>query len=484
MKISTGIAGLDEILHGGLPAGRSYLIAGGAGSGKTVLSLQCLLEGLRLGEKVAYVTLAEPASGIKLNAQGMGWALGAVEFLDLTALGESLVEGEYRVFQPEEVEHATVWKSLFDFVRTTRPSRVVIDSVTHLRYLSADPFQFRKHVRGLVAFLEQAGCTSYLLYEPAELASEAAVGLAVDGIINLQRGISPGLATGIRSIEIAKLRGTDYMSGLHPLRITSNGIEIFPHRIESTGCTRPGQTIISSGTAGIDELLGGGLESGTVAMLCGPAGVGKSTLGTQFLVEAARTGKRAILFTFEESAESVQMRARGTGIPLAAQIDSGALKVLRVNPMEHYPDEFLAIVRHAVEVDGFSCVMVDSLRGYELAMEEFGMAKAHIHNLLTYLNRKAVTTIIISEVEYITTTDLRATELGVSHLADTVVLMRYAEFRGQVIKIINCLKKRIGGFQPELRQLTVDAKGIAVGGKLEHLHGVLTGAPTLSRPAL
>jgi circadian clock protein KaiC len=482
MKISTGITGLDEITHGGLPRGRSYLIAGGAGSGKTVLSLQWLREGVRQGEKVAYITLAESAGSIKFNAAGLGWDIDAVEIFDLTALGESYTEGEYRVFQPDEVEHAAVWKSLFEFIRTTRPARVVIDSVTHLRYLSTDPYQFRKHVRGLVAYLSQAGCTAYLLHEPAELAGEAAVGLAVDGIIHLRRGISPGLATGIRSIEIEKLRGSDYLSGLHPLRITGSGIEIFPHRIETTGSTRPGQTLIASGIPGIDELLGGGLESGTATMLSGPAGVGKSSLGTQFLVKAAQLGKRGILFTFEESAESLLMRSHGIGIPLAAQIESGALKVVRVNPMQLYPDEFLAMVRHAVEVDGFSCVMVDSLRGYELAMEEFGMAKAHIHNLLTYLNRTAVTTIIISEVEYITTADLRATELGVSHLADTVVLMRYAEFGGQVIKIINCLKKRIGDFQPELRQLTIDARGIAVGNKLEHLRGVLTGAPTLSRP--
>ena len=483
MKVSTGIKGFDEIVHGGLPATRSYLIVGGAGCGKTVLSLQWLLDGVRRGEKSAYVTLAEPASSIRHNASGFGWDLSGLEILDLTALGESLTEGEYRVFQPNEVEHAEIWRSLFDFIQAKRPERLVIDSVTHLRYLSTDPYQFRKHVRGLVSCLNQAGCTAYLLYDPSELAREASVGLAVDGIVHLRRGISPGLATGIRSIEVEKLRGTDFISGLHPLRIGRDGVEVFPHRIEKTGSTRPGELTIPSGIAGINELLGGGLESGTTTMLCGPAGVGKSSLGTQFLIEGAKLGKRSILFTFEESPESVMTRSRGIGLALAAHLQSGAVKIVRVNPMELYPDEFLAMVRRAVEEEGFSCVMVDSLRGYELAMEEFGMAKAHIHNLLTYLNRNAVTTLIVSEAEYITSAELRATDLGVSHLADTVVLMRYAEYKGQVIKIINCLKKRIGGFQPELRQLTIGSKGMAVGEKLEHLHGILTGMPTLSREA-
>lgn len=483
MKVSTGINGLDEIVHGGLPAERSYLIVGGAGTGKTTLSLQWLMDGARRGEKTAYVTLAESAESIRFNASGFGWDLANVDIQDFTALGESFAEGEYRVFRPDEVEQAQVWKSLFDFIEARRPARIVIDSVTHLAYLSSDPYQFRKQVRGLVSCLHQCGCTAYLLHEPREHAAEAAVGLAVDGILLLSKAISPGLATGLRSVEIEKLRGTDFISGRHPLRIGAKGIEIFPHRIEKTGSTHPGEVMISSGIDAIDKLLGGGLESGTTTLLSGPAGVGKSSLGTKFLLAAAGSGKRSILFTFEESPESMVTRSRGIGIPLAARLDSGELKIVRVNPMELYPDEFLAMVRHAVEEEGFSCVMVDSLRGYELAMEEFGMAKAHIHNLVTYLNRHAVTTLIISEVEYITSTDLRATDLGVSHLADTVVLMRYAEYEGQVIKIISCLKKRIGDFQPELRQFRIDSRGISVGEELQHLQGVLTGTPSRRREA-
>ena len=483
MKVSTGIKGLDEIVHGGLPAERSYLIVGEAGSGKTVFSLQWLLEGVRRGEKAAYVTLAEPAASLRFNASGFGWDVSGIEILDLTGLGESLADGEYRIFQPDEVEHADVWRLLFDFIKTKRPVRLAIDSITHLRYLSNDPYQFRKHVRGLVSYLNQAGCTAYLLYEPTELAHEASVGLAVDGILHLRRGRSPGLATGVRSIEVAKLRGTDFLSGLHPLRIGAGGMEIFPHRVEKTGPTRPGELTISSGIAGVDQLLGGGLESGTTAMLCGPAGVGKSSLGTQFLIEGAKRGGRSVLFTFEESVESVMTRSRGIGAPLAAHLESGAVKIVRVNPMELYPDEFLAMVRQAVEEEGFTSVMIDSLRGYEFAMEEFGMAKAHVHNLVTYLNRNAVTTIIVSEVEYITSADLRATDMGVSHLADTVVLMRYAEHEGRIVKIINCLKKRIGGFEPDIRQLTIDSSGMRVGDKLDHLQGILSGAPTLIRQA-
>jgi circadian clock protein KaiC len=215
-------------------------------------------------------------------------------------------------------------------------------------------------------------------------------------------------------------------------------------------------------------------------LLTGPTGTGKSTLGTQFLAHYARTD-RAVLFTFEEPASFIMARSRGIGAPIEAVVASGALKIVRINPLELYPDEFLANVREAVEVDGCGMVMIDSLRGYQFAMEEFGKPQAHIHNMINYLSRNGVSTLLINEVEHITSTSLKATDLGVSHLADNIVLLRYAEHAGQVIKIVGCLKKRIGNFQPELRQITVGAAGIEISDKLHHLQGILTGVPAFTQ---
>lgn len=125
---------------------------------------------------------------------------------------------------------------------------------------------------------------------------------------------------------------------------------------------------------------------------------------------------------------------------------------------------------------------MDSLRGYHLAMEEFGTLVAHAHNLVTYLNRREVTTIIVNEVENLTG-DFKVTEIGVSHMADNVLLLRYAEHAGQLIKIIGCLKKRLSNFQPQLRQMEITSRGILIGEKLENLHGLLTGVPELITPA-
>lgn len=305
---------------------------------------------------------------------------------------------------------------------------------------------------------------------------DSSIALAVDGVIRLRFEISPALAIGLRSIQVDKMRGSDFMSGRHPFRISRDGFNVFPHRIEGAGLRPPGEFIFSSGIKEMDLLLGGGLESGTTTLLTGPTGTGKSTLGTQFLAHHAASS-RAILFTFEEAPSFIFARSRGLGAPVDTVVESGALKIVRVNPLEHYPDEFLAMVRHAVEVDGFSMVMFDSLRGYQFAMEEFGKPQAHIHNLVSYLSRLGVTTILINEVEHITSTSLKATDLGVSHLADNIVLLRYAEYAGKVIKIVGCLKKRVGTFEPELRQIRTDERGIHVSAKLEHLRGILTGIP-------
>jgi circadian clock protein KaiC len=477
-RVSSGIPGLDDILFGGLMKDQCYLLVGSAGTGKTIFSLQWLRQGSLQGEKGIYITLAEPEGQIQQNVASFNWRLEEIDLIDLTSQDEVPARlGEYSIFPPSEVEQTPIWQSIYQVVEERRPQRIVIDSLTQLRYLSSDEYQFRKQLLALVSFLHRQECTALLVFEPSELDREVSVALAVDGILRLRMVISPNRVIGLRSLQVEKLRGSDFMSGYHALRITDEGIQIFPHRIEEPGRIIPGQYMLSSGNQKLDELLGGGLESGTTTLISGPAGVGKSTTCMQFLTRAVQQNKRAILYTFEESEEYIIKRSRGIGLPIDEALASGALAIEVVNPARLYPDEFLSMLRTVVEQDEREVLALDSLRGYSLVMEEFGTPVAHIHNLVTYLRRQAVTTFLLYEVEYITG-DLRATEFAMSHLADNIILFRYAEYASRVIKVIGCLKKRLGGFQSELRELLITSSGIQVSEKLEHLRGILTGVPS------
>ena len=476
LRTATGIPGLDEILHGGLIPNHSYLLVGSAGTGKTIASLQWLLQGD--GGKSLYITLAEPHEAIARNVESFGWDLSDIDFADLNPSSETAGNDgeEYNIFPPSEVERIPMWDSIYDAVMRHKPDRLVIDSLTQLRYLSADDYQFRKQILRLVTFLNNSGCTSFLTYEPTELEHEPSVALAVDGVFRLRMEVSPRRVIGLRSLHVEKMRASDFMSGYHPLRITSHGIVFFPRRIEMPGDNPPGAYQLQSGIESLDELLGGGLESGTTTIISGPVGAGKSTLGVKLVSESVRDDRRAVIFTFDEAPVSIVTRAESVGIPLNDMLEADMLRIERVNPLELYPDEFLAIVRRAVEEHGIQTVMIDSLRGYDLSMEEFGSTVANVHNLVTYLNRMGVTTIAINEVEHITG-PLVATDLGVSHSFDNVILLRYAEYRGRVIKVIACLKKRHGPQQSGLREFRITADGLEVTDELATLTNILTGSP-------
>ena len=478
-RTPTGIPGLDDVLNGGLIPNHSYLLVGSAGTGKTIASLQWLLHGQQRGAKGLYITLAEPIDNIGRNVESFGWKVDDLNIVDLNPLSVSGDEGvkEYNIFAPSEVERTPMWEGIYDAVREHKPDLVVIDSVTQLRYLSSDDYQFRKQILALVKFLYRQGCTSFLTYEPSILEDEVSVALAVDGILRLRMEISPRRVIGLRSIHIDKLRGSSFMTGYHPLRFTDNGIRIFPRRVEEPGDVRPGQEQLKSGIDGLDSLLGGGLESGTTTILSGPVGAGKTTLGVQFLCNAVRDGKRAVLYTFEEAPISIVARAEAIGIPVREMVESDMLRIVRVNPMELYPDEFLGMLRTVVKDERVDTVLIDSLRGYDLAMEEFGSPIANIHNLVTFLNREQVTTIIINEVEAITG-DLIATNFSVSYIVDNVIIVRYAEYRSRIIKVIACLKKRHGPMESSLREFRITKNGLEVSDAIKSLHGILSGTPT------
>lgn len=469
-KVSTGITGLDEILCGGLVPGRAYLIRGGPGSGKTTLGLHFLDRGVSEQETSLYVTFGESAEQIKNNGAAVGLNTEALKFLDLSPSSNFFTEIQtYDLFSPAEVEREPTTEKLIESIKTFKPQRVFLDAMTQFRYLATDEFQFRQQVLSFLRFLLESDATVLFTSEVSDSVPDDDLQFMSDGVIHLDNILED------RTIRISKFRGSNYISGLHSLRLTDRGMEIFPrlqpesHRREFT------PSVTASGVPELDELLHGGLERGTVTIITGPTGVGKTTLGVQFMKEAAARGERSVIYIFEETTENLLIRSEAVNIPIHAMVERGTISLVPVEPLIFNANEFANLVRHEVETKQARIVMIDSVSGYKVAMRGENLVH-NLHSICKYLQNMGVTIILINEIEEITG-NFRATDVGISYIADNIVFLRYLEIDGQMRKAIGVLKKRLSDFEKTLREIEITRYGIKVGKPLTRLRKILSGTP-------
>lgn len=469
-KISSGINGLDEILMGGFVPQRGYLLRGRPGTGKTAIGMHFLIEGMKNQEKVLFINMGEPTQQIIKNAEEMGFNTQGIEFLDLSPNEEFFSNKEaYDIFSPAEVERDSITSEIVEKIKSLKPTRVFLDPITQFRYLSTDEFQFRKQVLSFLRFLIDNRATVLFSSEFSSSSPDDDLQFMCDGMINLDF-FSNG-----RSIAITKFRGSGFRFGTHSMRITPDGIKIYPRLRPKLKEIEFEQETISSGVPEIDELLHGGIERGTASIISGPSGVGKTTIGIQFMKEAAGRGERSVVYTFEESVHNLVKRCESINIPVQSMINTSMLSVVQVEPLRYSPEEFAQMVRSEVDAKKVQIVMIDSTSGYKLSLRGEDPV-SHLHSLSKYLTRLGVTVILINEVENISG-ELKITEIGISYLADNIIFLRYFEMEGEMRKSIGVLKKRLSDFEKTLRELTITQYGIKVGKPLTDIRGILNGTP-------
>ncbi len=474
-RLSTGIPGFDEVLHGGFIPGRAYLVRGQPGTGKTTLGLHFLNTGTQAGEKSLYITLGEAVEQISKNAEGLGFDSQSITFLDLSPSSEFFTQIQtYDIFSPAEVEREPTTKKIIEQVEALKPQRIFLDAMTQFRYLSSDAFQFRKQVLSFLRFLREQGATVLFTSEGGEDAPDDDLQFMSDGVIHLTLAIEQ------RSLSVSKFRGSDFRSGEHSMRLTSTGMQVFPRLTPKIHGQEFVLEVLSSGVPELDELLHGGLERSTITIITGPSGVGKSTLGLQFMKEAAGRGERSVIYTFEERKETLLHRCEAVNIPAHIMLKRGTLSVVQVEPLHYTPDEFANLVRHEVEHQNARIVMIDSISGYRLSVQGDELI-AHIHALCKYLQNMGVAVLLVNEVETITG-DFRPTEIGISYMADNIVFLRYLEMQGELRRAIGVLKKRMTDFEKTLREFEITRYGIKVGKPLTNLRGILKGSPEWVNP--
>jgi circadian clock protein KaiC len=382
---------------------------------------------------------------------------------------------EYTIFHPAEVELRQTMTAVFEVVDRVQPLRVVIDSLSEMRLLARDPLRFRREILALKQFFAGRDGTVLLLDDKSAPAGDMQLHSLAHGVILLER-VAMEYGAERRRLQVTKLRGVRYRGGYHDFRIRTGGIEVFQRIRTKASSARVDRGTVPSGNPQLEALLGGGLTCGTSTLVTGAAGTGKTVMCVQYMQAALDRGEKVSAFMFDERLSTFRLRAEALGFEIDAPVKEGRLRLHQIEPTELSPGEFASLVTDAVETHGVTMVVIDSINGYLNAMPSERLLGIQLHELLTYLSNHGVTS-ILTLVQHGVFGGPVDEEAEVSYLADTVVLLRYFEFQGEVHNAISVVKKRSGPHEKTIREFRIGAGGLAVGAPLQQFQGVLTGVP-------
>ncbi|HEY2117377.1 MAG TPA: ATPase domain-containing protein [Candidatus Angelobacter sp.] len=475
-RLTTGVSGLDNILHGGLQSGHVYLIEGDPGSGKTTMGMQFLLQGIAEGEPTLYITLAESRDELAAVAESHDFDLSKVEIFEVQPPElDQKGSDQYTVFHPSEVELVDVMQSILSKVEGMKAGRIVFDSMSEIRMLARDPLRYRRQILSLKQFFVGRKSTVLLLDDRTGDRSDTQLQSICHGAVRLE-SVPRDYGPERRQLQVLKMRATQFREGQHDYKIEKGGLRVYP-RLISAEHLPPGvdRSILPSGIKELDKLFGGGVARGTTSLFMGPAGSGKSTIAAKFLATAAERGERGLMFTSDETLESLMTRCRGLGIPLEVYCENKTVELQKLDPALLSPGEFITLIRRDVEERGCRVVIIDSLNGLLNAMPGQAML-IQLHELFSYLSHMGVTTFMIMAQFGILGTQM-GSPVDVSYLADNVLLFRYFEMRGSVRQAVSVMKRRSGPHERSIRELRLTPNHIEIGESLRAFEGILTGVP-------
>jgi circadian clock protein KaiC len=413
---------------------------------------------------------------LRSGAQSHGWELNDKFAIFELLPPESLLDDKQQqsLLYSSDLELGETTRLAFDAITRTAPARVVFDSLSEIRLLAQSSLRYRRQLLALKHYFARHGATVLLLDDLTAEANEKTVHSIAHGVIHLEE-VAPEYGAERRRLRVVKCRGQSFRGGYHDLVIAHGGLQVFPRLVAAEHHRPFGRDRLGSGVPELDALLGGGLERGSAALVLGPSGVGKSLLALQFLREAIARGERAAMFVFDEDVGLLGARAAQLGVDLAGMRGSGALMLVQVDAAELAPGEFAHKVRTSVERFDARTVVIDSLNGYQLAMPNEQFLLLHMHELLMYLNRRGVST-FLTVAQHGLVGDMRS-PVDVTYLSDTVLLLRFFEAHGRMLRAISVVKKRTGAHEDTIRELRIDRNGIVLGPPLTEFQGVLRGVP-------
>jgi circadian clock protein KaiC len=474
-KDLTHIPGLDEITDGGLPRGRVTLVAGTSGSGKTVLACQFISAGVAAGTPGVIVTFEERPEDLVQNMRGLGIDLaGARDAGTLTFVNAALSEDEETVVSGD-YDLAALIARIGHAVTTTGATRVVIDSVSALMARHHSIADIRHELVRLVLALKSLGVTALITSERTADYGEQSYGgieqYVVDNVVVLRNALDDERRR--RTIEVVKLRGAPHRRGEYPLSIVS-GRGIVADPLATAELRQQSTTArTSSGIPELDTMCRGGFFRDSVMLVSGATGTGKTLLVSQFLSGGTGEDDRTLLFAYEESRSQLIRNARGWGIDLEALEAAGKLRIHCQYPESAGSEEHLVAIKAAIDEYQPTRMAIDSLS----AMERVAPVRAFrefVLSITAYAKEKDVTTLLTSTTDQL----VGATSVTDSHIStvtDGIILLRYLESAGEILRSIAVLKLRGSAHDRAIRAFTIDGGGMQIGETLHDHSGILAG---------
>jgi circadian clock protein KaiC len=472
-RIEVGVPGFDELVHGGLPAGRSTLLAGSTGTGKTVFGLQFLVCGARQGEAGVLVTFAERPEDLIANVASFGWDLGGLirerrlVIVDATPDADAMVSGRFDLGGlSARIAHA---------LAEVGGTRLFLDPIDALFEEFSAVLEVRRAFAAMLRALRPLGATTLIAAErPNENGGVTRYGaeeFVVDNVVLLRNVRAEERRR--RTVEVLKLRGADHHKGEFPFVIDAvNGIEIVPFSpIE--GDASGSAERISLGNAELDAMCGGGMYRDALMMITGATGTGKTLIGLQFMVAGIEAGERVLYLSFEESRWQLERNAAAWGMDLVTPVRAGLLEIVSRYPARLGLEDLLVELKHTVEAFQPTRLVLDSITAIEhnspsKAFREFSVG------LSGYLKGRGVATMMTTTLPNLLGGD-HATDLYLSTIADAILALRYFDLDSEVRRAVLVLKVRGSQHASEMHEYEIREDGMTVLGPIRGIRGILAG---------
>ncbi|GAB4526423.1 MAG: circadian clock protein KaiC [Pleurocapsa sp.] len=478
VKIATGISGFDVLSEGGLPEGRTTLITGTAGSGKTIFAAQFLAEGIRQGQNGVFVTFEEPPRMLRKNMRGFNWDIQQWEtegtwcFVDASPqnIDMPLVSGEYDL--------DPLLSRLNYAIERVNAKRVAMDSLGAIFSYVPDIGQVRAALFKLAQVLRQMNITAVLTSERTsdygEISRYGIEEFVADNVIIMRNALIEEKRR--RTIEILKYRGVSHQHGEFPFTIIAQqGIVVIPFSTDVLK-RKASRHRLTSGSSELDAMCGGGWFKGSIVLVSGATGTGKTLMATEFIAGGAKNNEKCLLLAFEESREQLLRNALGWGVDFEQMEREEKLKIVCRYPEVTGLESHFVKIREEIEAFRPQRVAIDSISALE-RVSTFKGFREFLLTVNTLLKEKGITALCTANTANLIGSE-SITESNISTNTDLIILLRYVEVYGEIKRGLVVLKMRGSKHDKDIREFLISDRGMKLGQPFRNVTGILAGNPT------